>query len=825
MSEGSAHNPYDFRAPIRSPARLAGREGELEQIDELLRGAAIGSPSHFSLFGPAGMGKSSLLNAVGNIAGRRDLLPVRVDLRDTLVESPLAFYGAVFDAALEALRDFGAIDDTEPVMEGWVQHTLLGNSDHPAEAGRYLQAGLLIAARMNGKAVEEVPRAVLQRDLALVLELGAREGLQGVVLELDSAEALEDSGEIAPSLMEFAQATPTLTIVTAGERAGPLQEAAPRAWSQIEVGPFRGPGQIMEAIMKPLADVEEVGRPPSFQTAREIFDLTDGRPYEVNLVNHFVWEAISQGEQEDFALSEAVLSRVLAELESRGRHSAGSAVDMIGRLSAESLRSIARLAPFEGLTVREIALGRLMFDEFDADALGAVEDEVTGELLRLAEFGVLKTHGERFEIEGGAEARLYLRYAAERRIDLKVEFGETYARLATAVCRRGLAEELIGAENTGKLLRGIWSDREFIDPAGGRWLDQVADGVAAESLSEIDDLLPGFEDPESLAEFAEKGAVLFGFSLQVGMRSVEYADLAINVCDLTAEEAGERAKAWFATHEGLLGKYGISLELVRCECLGPGTAKSAAAFSELRRFLGLVILLHNAGLVEAAIVALGDCIDRSEALIGGEPADPLVRSVLADAFNSLGFIYATGGERDKAAESLERAIELSITEEWLPRFNLAYLKALEEDFGAARDLAIEAQNLNCPAEGVTILHAWFPMPPDWEPAAPRHNVVSMHGRWVRSFVELQTQVFAALADRESRSALRQALDALSNSAPAPLLRLAGWTELLLFEDPEKASDLFYRAVHATDLDEIQAVRAEHELAAATVASQGGSVES
>lgn len=799
MSEGSAQNPYDFRAPIRSPTRLAGRDDELEEIDELLRGAAVGSPSHFSLFGPPGMGKSSLLNAVGNIAGRRDLLPVRVDLRDTLVESPLAFYGAVFDAALEGLRDLGAIDEAAPVMESWVQHTLLGNSDHPAEGGRCLQTGLLIAARMNGKAVEE---------------LGAEKGLQGVVLELDSAEALEDSKEIAPSLMEFAQATTTLTIVTAGERAGPLQAAAPRGWTQIEVGPFGRPGQTMEAIMKPLVDVEEVGRPPSFQTAREILDLTDGRPYEVNLVNHFVWEAMTQGEQTDFALSEAVLSRVLGELESRGRHSAGSAVDLIGRLSAESLRSIAALAPFEGLTVREIALVRLMFDDFDDDALQAAEAEVTGELLRLAEFGVLKMDGERFEIEGGAEARLYLRYAAERRIDMKVESGESYARLAAAVCRRGLAEELIGAGNTGKLLRGRWRDRELMDPAGGRWLDQMADGVAAENLSAIDVLLPGFEDPESLAEFAEKGAVLFGFSLQVGIRSVEYADIAINVGDLMTEQARERAAAWFATHEERLERFGISLELVRCECLGSGTARSAAAFSELRRFLTLSVLLHNAGLVEAAIMALGDCIDRTEALIGDEPADPLVRSVLADASNNLGFIHATAGRFDKAAESLERAIELSLTEEWLPRFNLAYLKALEGDFAAARDLATEAQGLNCPAEGVMILHAWFPTPLGWEPAAPRHNVVSIRGRWVRSFVELQTKVFAALADPEGRPALREALDALGSSAPAPLLRLAAWAELTLFEDPENASDRFYRAVHATDLDEIQPVRAEHELAAA-----------
>src|SRR6476469_169724 len=276
MREGSARNPYDFRSPVRTTGLLAGREDEVSQIDEFLRGAATGSPSHFALSGPPGMGKSSLLNGVVQIARRRQLLPAKLDLRETSVESPLAFYAAVFDAALKALLDLGAIDTTHPVVHNWTQHTLLGVAELPSDPDSYLSTGLLVAARMAGKVVEDISTPVLQQDVDAILQLGATENLRGLVIAMDSAELLDDNADIAPSLMQLSEATTNVSLVTASEELGSLQENAPRAWAQIELRPYTSVYQILDAIMRPLVDAEELDFAPTFRTATDIQELTEG---------------------------------------------------------------------------------------------------------------------------------------------------------------------------------------------------------------------------------------------------------------------------------------------------------------------------------------------------------------------------------------------------------------------------------------------------------------------------------------------------------------------------------------------------------------------
>ncbi|MBS1842863.1 MAG: ATP-binding protein [Actinobacteria bacterium] len=811
MREGTARNPYDFRNPVRTMGRLAGRDDEVAEIDELLRGSASGAPGHFALCGEPGMGKSSLLNGVIQIAKRRRLLAVKVDLREATVESLLTFYGTVFDTALKALADLGAIDQSHPVLQNWTRHTLLGDPELPEDPATYLAIGLAIAAKMSGKVVDDVPEAVLQRDVATLLQLGSTENIRGLVIAMDSAQMLGDNDDIPPSLMQLAQDTSKLTLVTASETLGPLQKMAPRSWAQIEVGAYSTASQILEAILKPLADAEELEFTATFRTANDIQELTQGRPYEVNLVSHFVWEAIAEGEQSDFALTEAVIREVLKELRDSG-HEAGPTVGNIRNLSPDDIEQIARLTPFEGLTTRQLARGRLMFDDFDDDRLTEVELEIKAQLQRFATLGIVKLDHDRFQIAGGPEARLYLRYWAEQVADTKIEYDDTYVRLATGVCRRHVAQVLLGPDQLGKLMKGRWAHRDMSDAPAGKWLEATADVVREENVSALSDLLPDFDDAESLAEFSEQGGLLFGFALQVGLQNVEYADIAINVNSLTGEEAERQVREWIDVHAALLAKYEISVLKVRCEQLDPTFSRMAAAYSDLRRYCSLVFFLHEAGIIKPAVDAISDCIDRCEALIGSEPTDPLVRAKLADASNRLGFIQATAEDWNSAAQSLERSLELSLGDEWLPKFNLAYVEAERGHFEDASTLIAEAREAFTPSDGDIVLHAWLPVSSDWNSPVPRAAVVSVHGKWVSRFVELQALVYAAKADAQKITDLRDRLDGLSLSSSLPLLRLAGWAALTILDDRAKAVELFDRALHATELDGMDLVTAEYEFA-------------
>ena len=811
MSDFPVSNPYDFRTPVRSRRLLAGRETEIEQIDELLRGAAIGKPSHFSLFGPPGMGKSSLLNGVMEVAAERHLLPVKVELREATVESTLSLYAAVFDAALDALLRLNALTTEHPTMRAWSQQTLTGDTSLTFDA-QHLELGLIIAAKLNGKVIGEVPGPVLRRDIDRLLELGEFHGIRGIVVGFDSAEFLDDNNDLAPSLMELANSNPALTLVTAEEQAGKLQSVAPRAWTQIEVGPFSGPTQILDAITRPLIDAEELELELRLRTAQEIQMLTEGHPYEVNLVCHFIWEAITHGEQSEFALSGAVIERVMHDLEERGRHEATPTIASIRNLTNDDLESIAGIAPFEGLTVTQLARLRIMPEDYDDDRLEEVENEVRDDLARFSSLGIIRIDRDRFELIGGTETRLYLRYAVEQRANRKIEYDETYAARATGVCRQRLSDVLLGPDHLNKLLMGQWSRRELGDGFSGRWLHRVVDSVGQQNVSALSELLPGFDQAESLAEFAEKGGVVFGFVLQVGLQTVEYVDVAINVEELTTEEAQARADEWITETSALFAKYEISFLEMRCEQLSPNLSKDAAAYSELLRCCAVVFYMHRSGIVDDAIHELSNCIDRCETLIGDNPTDPLIRSELADALNRLGFMRATAEEWDKAAAALERSRELSLADEWLAIFNLGYVRASNDEVAEAVELARESRAQMSPVNAKLVLHAWFPVPNGWSPGIPRANVVVISGGWAERFVELQAQVYAAKCDPNEASALRDDLDGLSLSSPAGMLRLAAWAELTILGRVDRAVELFDRAVHATDLDEMAAVVAEHEYA-------------
>jgi|GEM_PF-1386092 len=807
MSEAAANNPYDFRSPVPRRDLLAGREPEIEQIDEFLREAAAGKSSYFSLFGGAGMGKSSLLNASAEIACERKLLPVLVELREATVESTLAFYAAIFDAAIAALIENGALADDDPLLGAWRRHTLAGEIGDPADVAPRLEIGFLVAAKMSGKMVDEVPLAVLQRDIATVIEHCERFGLRGVVLCLDSAERIDDNHDLAPSLMQLAQSTPGLSLLTAAEKGGELQKAAPRAWSQVEVGPFSSPALIFDAIMRPLVYVEELELAPGPATAQDILMLTEGRPYEVNLVNHFIWEAITQGEQSEFVLSKAVIERVLHELEERGRLEESEAIASIRKLGAADLEAVSRLAPFEGLTIRQLALGRLMFGNFDEDGLNEAESEVAEDLRRLSQAGIIEISHDRFNLNGGPEARLYLRYAAEQRVGKRIAYGDTYARQALAVCRERLGEELLGPDFNSKLLRGFWSRRELGEVVG-RWVEELGDSVTAQNLSALNELIPGFEEEEGLAEFAERGGLMFGFTLQVGLHSVEYADIGINVEELSAEAARAKIEAWIEANREQLAKYEISFEMTRCEQLSPALAKAAAAYSELHRYCWLVVHMHRAGFVRDAITELIHCINKCEALIGSEPTDPLLRAELADALNRAGFMQATEKLWEDSETNLRRSLELSLAEEWLTVFNLSYIKANRGEFGDALKLCKKAREAASPGDTHLILHAWFPTPEGWQVETARSNVVSMRGAWAERFMELQAAVYAACEDPDACDQLKVLLDALSQSCPPALLRLAAWAELVVLERGDRAIELFERALNATGLEEMGAVAEE-----------------
>jgi hypothetical protein len=790
-------NPYDFRSPVRHRALLAGRSEELASIDEFLREASSGRPVHFSLFGGQGSGKSSLLNGVVELARDRDFLAVKLALREAIVETELDFYKALYDAALQVLLDDGQLGDGDSLMRAWVLQTCTGDLP-PGVEKEPLELGLLVAARVNGRMVTGVPTPLIKRDLQRFLSMSGRRS-RGLVLCLDGAELLDDNRDLGPSLLQLADSTPLLTIVTAAEGAGSLQKAAPRAWAQVEVGPFRDPGDVFDAITKPVDNVDDTlsATPPTLATAMDIRQLTGGVPYEVNLVCHFIWDAIQQGELESFELSPTVIERVTAELEEKGRHQASGEIATFSTLSASDYQLLVEFAPYEALTMRQLALVRLMLDDYEQADLQAAGNAVGRALKRLEDKGVVRIERDRFEVVGSRDARLYLKYAAQRHTGRKLRYRDSYQRATTDQCAAHLGRVLAGDSYDEARVSALGRPHEVGGSTVGEWLDGIGQAATAHDIVTLADQFGAWLRPDKVLERGDDTFILFGLQLQAGLHDVEHAELVANVEGRSVDELREAADRWVVDNEDLLAKYDVRVVDRLCEEIPAHVLRASLAYWQLRVFCQLSYMIYRDGSGEAAEELLGAVLEVAEKLVGPEPADPLLRTQFANALHRLAFMAATRSDWETALTRLEHSRTMALTDEWLLDYNEGYVRARQGDITAAVALASSAVDRYEDGADRLVLHAHFPTRDDWIPSREQWNVVELQGNWVKRFLDLQLLVLRALETTESRAELASKLEELSGSAPAPLLRLAGWAQLTIFKRPDEAANIFARAVVAT----------------------------
>jgi AAA ATPase domain len=806
---GSIPNPYDFRSPIRDKLLLAARSETLEQIDGFLRQSAAGHPVHFSLFGPSGVGKSSLLRATVDIAVDRRLLPIRLSLREATVESELAFYSSVFETALQSLIQRGVLKEDSALMTSWTQEARGGRLDIPE--GSSLEIALALSADLNGKVVRRIQVPSLMRDISRLLSCGG--DFKGIAVCLDSADHLDDNRDVADSLLELADADPRVVLVTAAPQAGRLQSAASRTWAQIEVGPFLTPQEVFDAMTRPIGFSERATFDLKPAAAEDIYTLTRGHPYEVNLVCHFIWEAVQGRRQAAFQLSDAVIERVLGELIERGRHQSSQDLALVAKLTARDYELLRGIAPYESLTVKELALTRLMPQEFDDDTLAQLEGGIRSDLATLAQRQIIEIQDDRFSLTVGDDARLYLRYAAERHVGERLTYGQTYTEQVTRVCRQDFGNALSGEDSEDAHLIAVWRPHEVGLLQTGTWLGELRDAVAA---GDTRTLAAAMQVPLDLGGFAanrEKGIILYSFVLRVGLQEIEHATFALNVRDLDEEDLVERADAWKKEKHEFLLRYGITVVELACERLNPTLADGVIALAHLEKFRSLAISLYVVRQVEPAVTLFASAMTLVEALIGAEPTDPLVRERLSDAFNRRGFMLASLERWDEALDALGRSEELSMEKSWVTTYNSAYVTARQQNFAEAAGLgraAVDAlADAEVPGDGAQmILHADLPIPAGWPYEIPWIRIVHVEGAWLDRFLKLQEAVWHVRADSQRLPALEAELSRCDGTAPLGVLLLAGWAELMIVKRRDRGLKFLDRAVEATALSEVERAREE-----------------
>jgi hypothetical protein len=407
-------NPYDFRNPVR-PQLLVGREDELREIERHLAGAREGRPVHIALLGERAAGKTSLLRAIDERARALDLLSVRVDLDEAVTSSPFSFFKAIFEAAIQALLAVDALNVRDPRYAAWRRQVYAGAMDVSADE-ELLMFGLLAASVTQGNPTPDISPSLLETDCDRIAQIAEEAGWRGLLLIVDEGDLIGENHALIQKLRNLVQATSRWMLVLAGTHRmfGALREVfspIPRQFVRINVEPFDSIGDVFECIARPLelADATPNASKLPYAIVSDIYQVTSGRPYEINLVCYYVWDALQQGLQTEFEVSDVVLDNVLKELVAIGkteRLADANELDTIRRLSADDFELAVQVLPFEGYSLEEHTLSLLFPADYDRSEYERTKSEVQAQIEKLERLEVVERMGDRFRLTGGAFARV-----------------------------------------------------------------------------------------------------------------------------------------------------------------------------------------------------------------------------------------------------------------------------------------------------------------------------------------------------------------------------------------------------------------------------------
>jgi hypothetical protein len=794
VAEIPADSPYPLGTLVRDPRLLQIREPEIAMALEALA-PEEGERSHVVLLGEAHSGRSSVLVEVSRrLAHERGRLVVVLTRPEALAPERQAFIRHLLIALVEALSE--AIGPAAPWYEAWRERVYL-RSKASVGAGDLLSSALFLAADPGC----EVDQAVLQRDLAVLLEIASEAGFKGIVFSIDDASPLTEDVALIEELVDCFDLLGgySLLIAALPSTAGHFTEAASnclRRFCPVRLVRLLGPQRIHTALTAPLPVADRALVKEEYDDLlRDVRQLTGGNVYELMIVAHHLWMSCKLGEQDKFTLTPRVLDRIIPHIalltaEGDALRDGAEAIDL---LPEDRVAEAVELASFSRLSVREIAITRLLgigrVESACEKAITPAEIEVEGARVRssleeLEEAGVVSLHpdGQRFALVGGRAVAVLLKYKARARVGaaaLEIGFDLGFLRsvgqyLACQSVTRWLDALPDGRSlglnaSTPKGAIGRHSPRPAIRAlVGGGEVDRLIEAELdfapwnEEAYDRIAALLAE-EDPvvalvcTSVMYEGDQLEYMEAWELEAG---VDQAALDRTLAEVTNEswvEVVESADLTWSGSEGAVLRGAKAREaLIALFHIAAGRA-----VHELFRFWlsgGGTEPLGRARRVAAEAVTTLRKTGRSDLVLHGE---------LAGMLSRLGFLQSfEDGLLGEARVSLEEALRVGAGDGWVTRWNyvnvlgrsgevdaaIAQLDLLEEEYGGS--------------ERMGYVFFFLPGRPTEE------SFVKIDGLGIGALFDLQRVILHG----GSGTALQAALQACLESGDEGAEAVAGWVE-------------------------------------------------
>lgn len=415
MEENYKYNPYDFINPIRDPELFAGRHEELKEIEYYLNLSKSKKPKffHLALVGPRSVGKTSLLNMIEHKANKLGLLTVKIPLNMEMVKNDILFFKEVFDGILTKGAEkgmYGGLNDKVYKAFRKVIDTLDIKTGIP-----FLFGTVYVGLKKKEQDIAGIPQHVLIHDFKKMYSEAKNKKIQTIVLLFDECDLLAQNEVVLQKIRNaFMEIEGYVLSFSGSEKMFPaisdVFSPIPRFFKRINVENFKDIGETEECLLKPLDDEEK----EAFDRAcvGEINRITNGTPYEINLIAHHMYRRWREGQASQITLSPEVLDDVLNEIERLRKEGHYEIANKIRRYWIDQLKVLISLLEFPNVS-KEWLAEYMLLQEIDTLQLKdiyikkSITEDYVEQLKKdgviLEQNGTIRFKGDQFDI-------LYLKY-------------------------------------------------------------------------------------------------------------------------------------------------------------------------------------------------------------------------------------------------------------------------------------------------------------------------------------------------------------------------------------------------------------------------------
>ena len=318
------YNPYDFISPVKDPKLFAGRHKELEDIRYYLELSKSKRPQYtnLALIGQRASGKTSLLNMIKSLSEERGFLAIKIDLNNEIVEDDTIFLKEIFDGIMTEGAEKGMYDGFgSKIYSGF--RRLIDTFDFDVEIP--LLFGTAYVGRRKGNRNAVISPHILVHDLKVLYKEARNKDISTIVLLFDECDLLANNQTLLQKIRNaFMEVDGYILVFSGTERMFPAMDEVfspiPRFFKRIDVKNFEDFAETEECVFKPLDEEEK--KKVDTESLQELHRLSNGMPYEVNLISHFMYRRFKETETEMMKITVDVLDDVLNELEMlrKGEH-------------------------------------------------------------------------------------------------------------------------------------------------------------------------------------------------------------------------------------------------------------------------------------------------------------------------------------------------------------------------------------------------------------------------------------------------------------------------------------------------------------------------